>query len=184
MTATTDCRSTAARLSTDVQTTHLSIYLITGASGVKLSEHAVLSSPTCDVILLCYAEPCANSWPGGTNDDRLEFAYYPKSTWTEARNRLYALARQREARLGRTYLYYTFLDGDFIPALDLGRPAAQALNDSTPRAAWRLYEQLLMQYLPAIATPRATPTSSSVPFGLEDVTVTEVHTRDPSAGPE
>jgi hypothetical protein len=149
-----------------------------GANGTKLTEDAILATPHSDVILLCFAAPCTDSWPGDTSDDRFEFAYYPHSTWTEARNRLYALAQRREQRLSRTYRYYTFLDGDFLPALDLDRPAAKAFSqvDSSPRAAWNHYEQILDQYLPAVATPRAVPWGT-VPFGSEDITISEVRRR-------
>ena len=60
--------------------------------------------------------------------------YLPGSTWSQGRNRL----RQEAQHTGRTeYLYYIFLDDDL--ALSQGD--------------WRQFEQALLKYEPAIATP-------------------------------
>ncbi len=58
--------------------------------------------------------------------------YYPSSTWTEGRNRLLLEAKQREQ-----YQYYIFLDDDIV----------------FTEGSFRLMEQYLLKYEPAVATP-------------------------------
>jgi|GEM_PF-593623 len=68
--------------------------------------------------------------------------YFPNSTWTQGRNKLLEAAKQLEG----DYLYYIFLDDDieFIAG------------------DWRIFEALLLEYQPGIATPKLTfyPTKS------------------------
>ena len=59
--------------------------------------------------------------------------YLPNSTWSQGRNRLLAEAMNR----GEPYLYYVFLDDDIV--FDKGD--------------WRTFEDVLLKYRPAIATP-------------------------------
>ncbi|MEG3881163.1 tetratricopeptide repeat protein [Microcoleus sp. herbarium7] len=62
--------------------------------------------------------------------------YFPNSTWTQGRNKLLEAAKQLEG----DYLYYIFLDDDieFIAG------------------DWRIFEALLLEYQPGIATPQVT----------------------------
>lgn len=68
--------------------------------------------------------------------------YFPNSTWTQGRNKLLEAAKQLQG----DYLYYIFLDDDieFIAG------------------DWRIFEALLLEYQPCIATPKITfyPTKS------------------------
>jgi hypothetical protein len=59
--------------------------------------------------------------------------FLPKSTWSQGRNRLLAEAMGR----GESYLYYIFLDDDVV----------------FERGDWRAFEDALLNYRPAIATP-------------------------------
>ena len=59
--------------------------------------------------------------------------YLPKSTWTQGRNRLMAEALQRP----RQYLFYVFLDDDVV----------------FEKGNWRVFEDALLKYRPAIASP-------------------------------
>jgi hypothetical protein len=69
-----------------------------------------------------------------TFEQELEDAtYLPRSTWTQRRNRLLSEALAR----GKPYLYYIFLD----PGV------------SFARGNWRQFEDALLRYRPAIATP-------------------------------
>ena len=111
----------------------------------------------------------------------------PNSTWTEGRNRLLRVSQERERRLNRPYIYYTFLDSasrgqrstdrpdDFRPAFDRSYPSIAAHLDAhpeevdSPRAMWAYYERRLLEYRPALATP-FTIWHSSASFDNEDVT--------------
>ncbi|HEX8298998.1 MAG TPA: hypothetical protein VF594_07525 [Rubricoccaceae bacterium] len=59
--------------------------------------------------------------------------FAPGTTWTEGRNRLLSEARARKTR----YRYYIFLDDDV----------------AFERGGWREFEQALLTYEPAVATP-------------------------------
>ncbi len=59
--------------------------------------------------------------------------FFPKSSWTEGRNRLLSAAAER----GGNYLYYIFLDEDV----------------SFAKGDWRTFEQTLLKFQPAVATP-------------------------------
>lgn len=59
--------------------------------------------------------------------------YFPNSTWTQGRNRLLEEARKRET----PYLYYIFLDDDIV----------------FEKGDWRTFEECLVKYEPAAATP-------------------------------
>lgn len=66
--------------------------------------------------------------------DRVEGAiHFPKSTWTQGRNRLLQEALDRQG----DYLYYIFLDEDVL----------------FTKGDWRTFEDALLKYEPAVATP-------------------------------
>ena len=60
--------------------------------------------------------------------------FYPGSTWTEGRNHLYEMAKVKKGE----YLYFIFLDDD-LPLT---------------KEKIKLFEELLVEYRPAIASPR------------------------------
>lgn len=76
-------------------------YLLMGARVVP-TRPPLHPGPSRDVLWLTYA-------------DRSGDVHYPKSTWTQGRNRLldFAMRRAAEMRDGG-YLYYIFMDGDVL----------------------------------------------------------------------
>lgn len=96
------------------------LYLVQGKRTLP-DHYAELVSPRSDMIQLTWGEPVEGA------------IYFPKSTWTEGRNRLLqeALARPEKP------LYYIFLDDDIV----------------FEEGGWRLFEEGLLTYRPAIAVP-------------------------------
>jgi len=76
------------------------------------------------------------SWKTRSSDPR--GAFYPHSSWTEGRNRLY------KAIEGTTYEYYIFLDDDVKMHVRRGRAAN----------GWRAFEAFLLDYEPAVGVAR------------------------------
>jgi len=103
------------------------LYLVQTKEG--LSEHLQsLYGPQGDVIVLSWRRPVRDC------------IFFPFSTWTEGRNRLY------QETLGKDYLYYIFLDGDaYLKTTELCK---------TPQNnPWRLFEEYLIEYEPAAGVP-------------------------------
>lgn len=75
--------------------------------------------------------------------------YFPNSTWTEGRNKLLEEALKRN----EPYLYYIFLDDDVV----------------FEKGDWRTFEQALLKYEPAAATPFCPwyPPNKDSPLELE-----------------
>ena len=97
------------------------LYLIQAKNSDLPESYKSLRGEDSDVLML--------TW-GAEVPDCL---YFPRSTWTQGRNRLL-----REAlSSGTDYLYYIFLDDDLI----------------LRRGDWRVFEAALLKYEPAIGTP-------------------------------
>lgn len=96
------------------------LYLVQSAG--RLPEcYASIPDVQADLLQLTWKEPVEGA------------IYYPKSTWTQGRNRLLAEAMQRPEQ----YLYYLFLDDDIL----------------FEKGNWRSFEQALLNYRPAVASP-------------------------------
>ncbi len=104
------------------------LYLVQTAGDLpeKLVE---LQSTDSDVRFL--------SWQKQSSDPRSLF--YPDSSWTQGRNRLL-----REAP-GTGYCYYVFLDDDIL---------LEAVGGDSGQNPWRLFEEFLLDYEPAIGMVR------------------------------
>lgn len=76
------------------------------------------------------------SWKTRSPDPRSVF--YPQSSWTEGRNRLY-----KEIE-GTSYEYYIFIDDD----VEMRTRCSQADN------GWRAFEAFLLDYQPAVGVPK------------------------------
>ncbi len=72
--------------------------------------------------------------------------YYPDSTWAEGRNRLLESAMAS----GNEYRYYIFVDDD----------------TSFVKGGFELFEEKLLQYIPAIAMPVFVPKTTSAVIGV------------------
>ncbi len=95
------------------------LYLVQSAG--KLPElYNDLQSERSDVLSLTWKEKVEGA------------IYFPKSSWTEGRNRLY-----EESVKNPSYLYYIFLDDDV----------------EFSKGSWRDFEDELLKYNPAIAVP-------------------------------
>jgi hypothetical protein len=88
-----------------------------------------LEGPDSDIRFL--------SWRAPSTDPRSVF--YPHSSWTQGRNRLLLEGA------GTGYLYYVFLDDDVV--LD-------SVDGREERNPWRVLEELLLEYEPAVGFPR------------------------------
>ena len=77
------------------------------------------------------------SWKSRSADPRSIF--YPHSSWTQGRNRLL------KETAGTSYQYYIFLDDDV---------EMRAIGDTSTRNPWRLFEEFLTEYEPAVGVPR------------------------------
>lgn len=95
------------------------LYLVQ-SSGKLPESYNDLQSESSDVVCLTWKEEVEGA------------IYFPKSTWTEGRNRLY-----EEAVKDSSYLYYIFLDDDVTFA----------------KGSWREFEAALLKYQPAVAVP-------------------------------
>lgn len=95
------------------------LYLVQSAGKLPPS-YDDLQSERSDVLSLTWKENIEGA------------IYFPKSTWTEGRNRLY-----EEAVKDPSYLYYIFLDDDV----------------TFKKGNWRDFEDALLKYQPAIAVP-------------------------------
>jgi hypothetical protein len=136
-------------------------------SDLHLFRH--LYSEDTDVIAVCFKQDCGDV-------RNMETYFYPHSSWTEARNKALFLARQRELRESKLYMYYLFLDQDFLPQFD---PNIQGVKEFTQaglptqmkaRSEWFYWETKLREYVPAMATVRAVGPCQI--FGQEEVTQT------------
>lgn len=96
------------------------LYLVQSAGRLPES-YASIASAQSDLLQLTWKEPLEGA------------IYYPKSTWTQGRNRLLAEAMRRPQQ----YLYYIFLDDDVL----------------FEKGSWRSFEEALLKYQPAIASP-------------------------------
>jgi len=102
-------------------------YLVQSEGGLRRDLQA-LHGHESDVFLLTWRKPTKNG------------IFFPSSTWTEGRNRLY------QQIVKTNYIYYIFLDGDI---------ELHASSHTNVRGnPWRLFEKLLMQFLPAVGVPR------------------------------
>jgi len=82
-----------------------------------------------------------------TYDRKIDGAiYYPDSTWAEGRNRLLESAVESAS----VYQYYIFLDDD----------------TSFVKGGFELFEEKLLQYMPAIAMPVFAPKTTSTVLGV------------------
>jgi hypothetical protein len=96
------------------------LYLIQG-KGVLPSSYSTIENDRSDVLHL--------TWK-----DKLEGSiYFPKSTWTEGRNKLLSEA----LKINKPYMYYIFLDDDIM----------------FQKGNWKDFEDELLKYQPAVATP-------------------------------
>lgn len=96
------------------------LYLIQG-KGLLPQSYSTIQSDRSDVLHL--------TWK-----DRIEGSiFFPKSTWTEGRNKLLSEA----LKMDKEYLYYIFLDDDV----------------EFQKGSWRQFEDELLKYQPAVATP-------------------------------
>lgn len=97
------------------------IYLVQTASSLP-ANYSCLDKNNSDVVYI--------TWRDRVN----ESTFFPNTTWTQGRNQLIELAKEK----GGDYLYYIFLDDD----LTINKEKVD------------LFERMLMKYLPAIAAPR------------------------------
>jgi len=105
------------------------LYLIQGKK--ELPEHLNgLHDSENDVIFLSWKKPTKKG------------IFFPNSTWTEGRNRLY----QEVIHLKKDYLYYVFMDED-------ARLATTKYCKVPCKNPWRLFEQYLLEYQPAVGVP-------------------------------
>ncbi|OGK32270.1 hypothetical protein A3F57_03775 [Candidatus Roizmanbacteria bacterium RIFCSPHIGHO2_12_FULL_36_11] len=104
------------------------VYLVQ-SEGKLNSRLEVIYGLNSDIILLTWKKPTK------------EAIFFPLSTWTEGRNRLY-----QEVFL-TNYLYYIFLDGDVD--LRVAHP-----HKKTNKNPWRVLESYLLKFLPAVGVPR------------------------------
>lgn len=108
------------------------IYLIQGQAKLVKNYFNLSSRPNSDAIFLTY-------------DEKIDGAiFFPKSTWSEGRNHMLLLAKEKN-----DYLYYVFCDDDigFI------------------KGDWDIFENELFELLPAIGVPIVQKTRHSViPF--------------------
>lgn len=95
------------------------LYLVQSAAQLP-AHYEALQSAQSDRIILTWKEEVEGA------------IYFPKSTWTQGRNRLL-----QEALEQPDYLYYIFLDDDVV----------------FEKGDWRTFEDSLLKYEPAIATP-------------------------------
>jgi hypothetical protein len=92
-----------------------------------------------------------------TYDRKIDGAiYYPNSTWAEGRNRLLDNAIGSVS----AYRYYIFVDDDL----------------SFDKGGFKLFEEKLLQYMPAIAMPVFAPKTTSTVFGVGDTYDSETFT--------
>ncbi|HYO77574.1 MAG TPA: hypothetical protein VE010_14025 [Thermoanaerobaculia bacterium] len=101
-------------------TTKKFLYLVQ-SRGALPEIYRTIESAEADLLRLTFKEQ---------TDDAI---FFPKSTWTEGRNRLLQEALAR----GGDYLYYIFIDEDI----------------DFEKGGWRTFEQALDAYQPAVATP-------------------------------
>ncbi len=92
-----------------------------------------------------------------TYDKNIDGAiYYPDSTWAEGRNQLL----ERAMSLGGEYQYYLFLDDD----------------TSFIKGGFELFEEKLLQYMPAIAMPVFAPKTSPTVIGVGETYYSDAFT--------
>jgi len=92
-----------------------------------------LAAPNRDVFELC--------WAPAPGDNARHAAHFPKSTWTQGRNRLFDLVRETERRTGRQFDYLIMADDDI--SFD-GLSHAEGMNR---------FEATIAKYRPAVAVP-------------------------------
>lgn len=103
------------------------LYLIQG-KGEPSENLSKLYGEDNDIIFLSWGKPAKGS------------IFFPFSTWTEGRNRLY------QETLDKDYLYYIFMDEDvYLKTTDVCKKP-----DKNP---WRIFEEYLLEYEPAVGTP-------------------------------
>ena len=102
------------------------LYLIIteGKVNKKLS---LLNNKYRDTLILTWKKPIQKG------------IFFPFSTWTTGRNRLYQEIINR--KLDKKYLYFIFMDGDFI------------LKSKSQEEPFKIFERYLEKYLPAIGFP-------------------------------
>lgn len=101
------------------------LYLIQGKGKLGINLQGIESEDS-DYISLTWKKPVKGS------------IYYPYSTWTNGRNRLFIEA------INKDYLYYIFLDEDII---------LMNANKSNNENPWRIFEKQLLEYEPAVGFP-------------------------------
>ena len=89
----------------------------------------------CEVLVLSYKLKCND-----TSLHHVEYLFDPSSTWSTGRNLLYETANARDKR----FLYYIFMDDDI---------ELEAKDKMVIANPWRVFEQSLLLYQPAIAAP-------------------------------
>jgi hypothetical protein len=102
------------------------LYLI--MSDGKINEKlSLLNSRKSDTLVLTWKKPIKKG------------IFFPFSTWTTGRNRLYQEIVNKG--LDKKYLYFIFMDGDFI------------LKSECQGEPFKIFEKYLEKYLPAIGFP-------------------------------
>jgi len=99
-----------------------------------------LRGPESDIIFLSWGKPAK------------EGIFYPNSTWTQGRNRLY----QEALRLQKNYLYYIFMDEDvYLRTTKYFKVSWNSLWHLWVSSAnpWRIFEDYLRRYRPAVGVP-------------------------------
>lgn len=104
------------------------VYLVQSEKGLGKNLNK-LYGPDSDILLLTWRKPVANG------------IFFPLSTWTQGINKLY-----REVSKSN-YLYFIFVDDD----IELQVTEQYKGISQNP---WRIFEKNLLEFLPAIGTPR------------------------------
>ena len=90
----------------------------------------------CDVIVLSYKEECQDK-----NSSHISYIFAKKTTWTQGRNLLYFVAKERTPH----YHYYIFMDDDIY--LEFNSYSSDEMKKMTPN---RAFEKWLLDDEPAI----------------------------------
>jgi len=104
------------------------LYLIQGKAELMKNYLHLSDNPNADIIFLTYDQPIETV----INQAIEESIFFPKSTWTEGRNKLLEMALSKGE-----YLYYIFCDDDI----------------KFTKGSWDIFEEQLLTDKPAIAVP-------------------------------
>ena len=127
----------AAKKQPDIEPQKRFVYLVQGAR-VRVMDPPLYESEDRDVLWLTYREKGGQVW-------------YPKSSWTQGRNRLLDAAMAKAVQMPNGgYLYYIFMDSDVI--LRTRKDKRLLYRDDLPENPYERFEQFLIDWEPAVGT--------------------------------